>query len=56
MFALRATEVEVRTPSRSHRIDLDGELGARTPAVFRVVPRAVAVCVKPPDAAEDAAR
>jgi YegS/Rv2252/BmrU family lipid kinase len=51
VFALRAKEIEVRTPSRSHHIDLDGELGARTPAVFRVVPGAVAVCVKAPDGA-----
>ena len=46
VFAIRATEIEVRTPSRPHRIDLDGEIGAKTPAVFRVVPRAVEVFVK----------
>lgn len=46
VFVLRATELEVRTPSRPHRIDLDGELGAKTPAVFRVVPAAVEVFVR----------
>lgn len=42
VFALRTTEVEIRT-RRPHRIDIDGELGARTPAVFRVLPRALTV-------------
>jgi YegS/Rv2252/BmrU family lipid kinase len=39
---LRATEFEIRThPPRD--IDVDGEIGARTPAVFRVLPGALEV-------------
>ena len=48
VFTLRATEIEVRTPTRPHRIDIDGELGAKTPATFRVVPRAIEVFVPVP--------
>ena len=45
--ALRATEFEVttRTP---RSIDVDGELGGETPAVFRVRPRALEVFAPPP--------
>lgn len=42
VFTVRTTEIEVRT-RRPHRIDTDGELGAQTPAVFRVLPRALTV-------------
>ena len=42
--ALRATAFVVRTRKRVP-IDLDGELGAETPARFRVVPRALEVLV-----------
>jgi diacylglycerol kinase (ATP) len=45
--ALRATEFEIttRTP---RSIALDGELGGETPALFRVVPRALDVFAPPP--------
>ena len=42
--ALRARTIELRT-RRPMPIDLDGEIGAETPAHFKVVPRAVAVFV-----------
>lgn len=40
--ALRASEFEIRT-SVPHDVDVDGEIGGRTPATFRVVPRALEV-------------
>lgn len=46
VFALRAKEIEIRTPSRPHHIDIDGELGGRTPAVFKVMAGAVEVFVR----------
>ena len=42
--ALRTTELEVRT-RRPHPINLDGEIGGRTPARFRVLPGALEVFV-----------
>jgi YegS/Rv2252/BmrU family lipid kinase len=46
--ALRAEAFEIRT-RRPMPIDLDGELGAETPARFRVVPRAIEVFAPPAD-------
>ncbi|MEZ0336324.1 MAG: lipid kinase [Gemmatimonadales bacterium] len=40
--AIRATEFEVRTRT-PHEVDVDGEIGGRTPATFRVVPGALEV-------------
>jgi YegS/Rv2252/BmrU family lipid kinase len=48
--ALRAEAFEVRT-RRPMAINLDGELGAETPASFRVVPRALEVYVPAPEMA-----
>ncbi len=45
--ALRARVFEIRT-RKPMPIDLDGELGAETPARFEVVPRALEVFVPPP--------
>jgi diacylglycerol kinase family enzyme len=45
--ALRGTAFEIRT-RRPMPIDLDGELGAETPAAFEVVPRALEVLVPAP--------
>ncbi len=45
--ALRARAFEVRT-RRPMPIDLDGELGAETPASFEVVPRALQIFVPEP--------
>jgi diacylglycerol kinase (ATP) len=45
--ALRARAIEIRT-RRPMPIDLDGEVGAETPARFRVVPRALEVFVPAP--------
>lgn len=42
--ALRGQEIEVYT-SRSRRINTDGEITTRTPAHFRVIPKALAVLV-----------
>lgn len=52
VFVLRTTEVEVHT-RRPHRIDVDGELRTRTPAKFRVVPRALTVFSPPPEPAPE---
>lgn len=40
--AIRATEFEIRTRV-PHDVDVDGEIGTRTPAAFRVVPGALEV-------------
>jgi diacylglycerol kinase family enzyme len=48
--ALRARVFEVRT-RRPMPIDVDGELGAETPARFEVAPRALEVFVPPPSPA-----
>jgi len=47
--ALRARTIEIRT-RRPMPIDLDGEIGAETPAKLKVVPRALEVFVPPPEA------
>jgi YegS/Rv2252/BmrU family lipid kinase len=47
--ALRARAIEIRT-LRPMPIDLDGEIGAETPARFEVVPRALEVFVPAPGA------
>ena len=47
--ALRARAIEIRT-RRPMPIDLDGEIGAETPASFKVVPRALEVFVPAPAA------
>lgn len=45
--ALRATRFEIRTRT-PREIDIDGEIGARTPAEFRVMPSALQVFVPAP--------
>jgi diacylglycerol kinase (ATP) len=40
--AIRATEFEIRT-RHPHDVDVDGEIGAQTPAKFRVIPKALEV-------------
>jgi YegS/Rv2252/BmrU family lipid kinase len=47
--ALRARAIEIRT-RRPMPIDLDGEIGAETPATLKVVPRVLEVFVPPPGA------
>lgn len=45
--ALSARTIEIET-TRPRDIDVDGEIGAQTPATFTVVPRAIEVCVPQP--------
>ena len=48
--AIRATEFEIRTRV-PHDVDLDGEIGGQTPAIFRVCPGALEVFVPEPQVA-----
>lgn len=47
--ALRATEFTIRT-REPHDVDVDGEIGGRTPATFRVLPAALEVFAPAPAA------